>query len=67
MQRFLMVNANRLQFLLNDILNATVQKFIVNVYFSLDTAKIEMEVKCTKYPLGSTLHIPFTSSYFLFG
>jgi predicted neutral ceramidase superfamily lipid hydrolase len=37
---FLTVNVNRVQFVLNDSLDATLQKYIVNAYSTLNTAKI---------------------------
>ncbi len=41
MQHFLRVGANSVLFLLDDSLNATLQKHIVNVCSPLNTAKIK--------------------------
>ncbi len=52
---FLTVNVNRVQFLLNDRLDATLQKYIVNIYSTLNTAnmikKIKMGSLRMKHPL----------------
>jgi len=46
---FLTVNVNRVQFLLNDRLDATLQKYIFSIYSTLNTANMIKKLKWGRY------------------